>query len=87
MLSWSWIVSFVFILVPFGCMMILLSSCKPAVFDGARSSSKATLADEYIIAVVCILLGLLKSGFDIKLFTKLLVSNFMPFPAGAPHQL
>ena len=42
---------------------------------------------EYIRVFVCILLGLVHPGFDIKLFTKLLVSNFMLFPAGVPHQI
>ena len=36
---------------------------------------------------MCILLGLVQPGSDIKLFTKLLVFNFMSFPAGAPRQL
>ena len=36
---------------------------------------------------MCILLGSVQLEFDIKLLTKLLVYNFMLFPAGAPHQL
>ena len=68
-------------------MMILLSSWISVVFSVARSSSKVTLAAEYISAVVCILLGLVHPGFNIKLLTKLLVSSFMSFPAGAPYQL
>ena len=57
------------------------------VFGCARPSSKVTLAAEYIITVVCILLGLVHPVFDIKLFTKLLVSTFILFPDGAHHQL
>ena len=45
------------------------------------------MASEYIITVVCILLGLVHPGLDIKLLTKLSVSNFMSIPDGAPHQL
>ena len=82
-----WSISFVFLLDTFGCMMILLSSCISALFAGSRSSSKVILAAGYIIAVVCILLGLVHPGLDIKLLTKLLVSNFMSFPACASHQL
>ena len=54
------------------------------VFDYARPSSEVTLGDEYISTVVCILLGLVQPEFDIKLSTKLLVSNFMLFPSGDP---
>ena len=82
----SWSVSYVFIFVPFGCMMIFFSSQMSAVFAGARLSSKVTLDDEYISAVVFILLGLVQPGFNIKLFTKLLLYTFIFFPAGAPHQ-
>ena len=57
------------------------------VFSGASSSSTVTLANEYISVVVCIISELLQPGFDIKLFTKLLVSTFIPFPASVLHQL
>ena len=83
----SWSVYCVFILIPFGCMMIFFSSCISSVFSGARSSRKVTLAAESISAGVCILLGLVQRGLDIKLFTKLLVSAFIFSPAGDPHQL
>ena len=43
------------------------------VFSGARSPSKVTFPAESICAVVCILLGLLQPGFNIKLFNKLFV--------------
>ena len=56
-------------------MMILLSSWTFDVFAGARSSIKVTLDAESISEVLCILLGLVQPGFDIKLFIKLLVSN------------
>ena len=36
---------------------------------------------------MCILLGLVQKGFNIKLFTKLLVSDFTLFPASEPRQL
>ena len=68
-MSRIWIVSLVLILAPFGCMMILLSSWVSSVFSGARSSSKVTFYAAYISAVLCILLGLVQPGFDIKLFT------------------
>ena len=83
----SWSISLVFVMVPFGCMMILLSGWMSDVFSGDRSSSKVTLASEYISAFVCILLGLAHPGFDINLLTELLVFNFIPFPAGAPRQV
>ena len=37
--------------------------------------------------MVCILFWLVHPGFDVNLFTKLSVSTFISFPAGAPHQL
>ena len=83
----GWSVSLVFVFDPYGCMMIFLSSRLPAVFSGARSSSKVTLADESSGAVVYILLGLAQPGSYIKLLTKLLFSNYMTFPAGAPDLL
>ena len=58
-----------------------------AVFASATPSSKVTLADEYISAGVCIFLGLVQLGFDIKLFIKLLVSDFTLFPDSEPRQL
>ena len=58
-----------------------------AVFSGARSSSKVEFAAESISVVVCILLGLVQPGFDIKLFPNLLVFNFILFSSGAIHQL
>ena len=68
-------------------MMILFSSWMSDVFAGARSSIKVTFAAGYISAVACILLGLVQPGFDINLFTKLLVSAFISFPDGSPNQL
>ena len=68
-------------------MMILLSIWMSAVFDGARSSSKITLAAESISAVLCILLGLVHPGLYIKLSNKLLVFIFILFSAGVPHKL
>ena len=83
----SWIVSLVFLFDPFGCMMILLPSWMFSVFDGASSSIKVTLDAESISAVMCILLGLVQPGSDIKLLTKFLVYNFIPFPSVTPSQL
>ena len=67
--------------------MILLYSWMFDVFAGAKSSSKVTLSAESISSVVCILLGLVHIGLDIKLLTKLLVSNFMSFPDFATLKL
>ena len=83
----SWSVSLVLILYTFGCMIILLYSWIFSIFAGAVSSSKVTLPYKYISAVVCILLVLVQPGFGINFLTKLLVSNFMLFPAGAPRQI
>ena len=58
-----------------------------AVFAGDISSSKLTLAAQYISGVVCILLGLVHPGLDIKLTNKLLVFIFILFSAGVPHKL
>ena len=57
------------------------------MFSVARLSSKVTMSSESISTMVLILLGLFKSGLNIKLFIQLLVSNCIAFPDGVPHQL
>ena len=74
-------VSDVLICSNFGYMMFLLGSWMAAVLAGARSSKILTFDAESNSSVLWMSFGFLQPGFDVKIFTKLLVTKLYALPA------